>query len=344
MSFEERLALFSRALEAVRTTPFEERPDDPTPAGYYGALFRGDPAQTRKRLGYYADLFRVAGVDVRGTRVLEAGSGFGVGLVALACLGAGSVTGVELVDWQAAWARECVRRLEPALRPRIQVHTGNVGQLPVDDGSTDVLLSLEAISHYLDYKPFLDEARRVLVRGGTLIVSDGNNARNPKIRHATERMWEEHESDPRLPGSPSMEPGEYDPWRLVDHRRRIVLETAPGLDEQTSWRLALNTSGMVRAQIEEATQRYVSEGVEPASPYRVGTLVVHPEQEIVIERLFDPYELGREIAGHGFDVRVRGHWAGASSRYLQIANDVLAALGPMTMRFARGFRIIARRR
>jgi SAM-dependent methyltransferase len=344
--FEEQLRVFSAALAVVRETPFDPRPNDPNPAGYYKALFdeAADRAGAeRKRLGYYADLFRVARLDPAGARIVEAGSGFGVGLVALACLGAGRVSGIEIVDWQAEWARECVARLDPPLRRRIDVHTGDVGRMPLDDSSVDVLLSLEAISHYLDYEPFLHEARRVLRPGGTLIVSDGNNALNRRIVRATERMWADHESDPRLAPSPSVDEGEYDPWRLVDHRRRIVLETAPELPDDTAWRLAFNTSGMVRRQIVEATERYLATGEEPDSPYRPGVLIVHPDQEIVIERLFDPYELGREIAALGFDVRVRGHWAGATGRRHQLANDALAALGPLSMRFARGFRIIATR-
>ena len=56
--------------------------------------------------------------------------------------------------------------------------------------------------------------------GGTLIVSDGNNARNAKIRKYTEQMWSDHESDPR--STPSGKTFADDPWQLVEHRRRIV--------------------------------------------------------------------------------------------------------------------------
>jgi SAM-dependent methyltransferase len=337
---------FAAALEAVRTTPFEQRPGEPTPWGYYGRLFSANGDQSgerRKRLRYYADVFRVAGVDPAGLDILEAGSGFGIGLISIACLGAGSVTGVELVGWQADWARTCVSRLEPSLAARIRVAEGDVGSLPVADESLDVVLSLEAISHYLEYGPFLAEAGRVLRPGGRLIVSDGNNILNAATRRRTVEMWAQHEADPRI--APSAVPeGEYDPWQLVEHRRRVVLEEAPSLSDDEVWRLAFNTSGMVRSEIVEAVRRYLESGVEPDCPYRPGTLIVHPTQEIVIERLFDPYELGAEIAAHGFDVRVRGHWAGATGRGPRIANDVLAAMGRVTMRFARGFRIVATKR
>ncbi len=337
---------FAIALEAVRATPFEQRPGEPTPWGYYRRLFsaNGDNAgERRKRLGYYEDVFRVSAVDPVGLDILEAGSGFGIGLISIACLGAGSVVGVELVEWQADWARAWVSRLEPSLSGRIRVEPGNVGSLPVPDESLDVVLSLEAISHYLEYEPFLVEARRVLRPGGKLVVSDGNNILNPAIRRRTVEMWAQHEADPRI--TPSAVPeGEYDPWQLVEHRRRVVLEEAPSVPDDEAWRLALKTSGMVRGEIVEAVHRYLESGVEPDCPYRPGTLIVHPTQEIVIERLFDPYELADEIAGHGFEVKVRGHWAGAAGRGQRIANDALAAGGRATIRFARGFRIIATKR
>jgi hypothetical protein len=61
-----------------------------------------------------------------------------------------------------------------------------------------------------------------------------------------------------------------------------------------------------------------------------------------MERLFDPFELGRRIERHGFRVKVRGYWGGASGRRsLRAANAMLAALTPITMRTARAFRIAA---
>ena len=61
----------------------------------------------------------------------------------------------------------------------------------------------------------------------------------------------------------------------------------------------------------------------------------------MIERLFDPYALGRRLAKLGFSVKVSGYWGGASGRRsLRFANAVLSRLSRLTYS-ARGFLIAA---
>ena len=63
---------------------------------------------------------------------------------------------------------------------------------------------------------------------------------------------------------------------------------------------------------------------------------------MVMERLFNPFELGQEVAARGFDVTVRGHWGGAAgSRPVRVANGVLRWASRVTMPVARAFRIRA---
>ncbi|MEM0338012.1 MAG: class I SAM-dependent methyltransferase [Candidatus Caldarchaeum sp.] len=73
---------------------------------------------------------------------------------------------------------------------------GSVENMPYPSDFFDMVLSNEAISHYNDVDGFLREAARVLKRGGTLIIADGNNGANPRIREQTLRLWERCENDP----------------------------------------------------------------------------------------------------------------------------------------------------
>ena len=214
---------------------------------------------------------------------------------------------------------------------------GNATRLPYPDDSLDVVLSLEAISHYLRYELFLDEAHRVVRPGGALVISDGNNGLNPVRRRATRRVWARHEIDPRMsPVQPES------PWLFVPKRERIIAAAQPTLDPDVVHELALRTGGLVKPEIVAAAHVYAEHGTLPKSRYRPGTLTVHPDQEIVMERLFNPFALARELTERGFDVRLRGYWGGAGgSRIVRFADAVLRSASTITMPIARAFRIVA---
>jgi ubiquinone/menaquinone biosynthesis C-methylase UbiE len=321
---------------------FVERPSDPTPWGYYGArLGPAGPEREQaldKYIRYYLDVFEVANRRPNDLDVLEVGSGFGLGLVVLAALGVGRASGVEIVPWQVEYATRACKTLPEDVRERVQPIVGDASALPYEDETFDVVLSLEAISHYLDYQPFLDESYRVLRHGGVLVVSDGNNGLNPRIRRKTHRQWAMNESDPQVDHVDNPD----SPWLLVPKRERIIADADPTLEPEVVHDLALRTAGMVRPQIEDAVRRHADTGELPDSRWHPGTLTVHPDQEMVLERLFNPFALGREVAARGFDVRVRGHWGGASgSRLLRVADSVLRSASRLTIPTARGFRIRA---
>jgi hypothetical protein len=63
----------------------------------------------------------------------------------------------------------------------------------------------------------------------------------------------------------------------------------------------------------------------------------------VIDRLFNPYALGRTPERMGFAVRVSGYWSGSRRKSLRIANAVYARISRLTIYSARGFRIAAQK-
>jgi SAM-dependent methyltransferase len=93
-------------------------------------------------------------------RILDAGCGSGRNMVELARLGA--VTGVELSDTSVELARE---------RGVGEVLQGSVMEMPFDDASFDLAVSLDVIEHLEDDVGALRELRRVTKPGGALLVT-----------------------------------------------------------------------------------------------------------------------------------------------------------------------------
>ena len=100
-----------------------------------------------------------------GKRVLDAGSGEGYGCALLSDI-ATSVVGVELVGDVVGHARTAY--------PTLQFLQADLCEMPIDDSSVDVVVSLQVIEHLPDIGRYLDEIARVLVPGGELICATPN--------------------------------------------------------------------------------------------------------------------------------------------------------------------------
>jgi SAM-dependent methyltransferase len=320
-------------VEIVFGTELPVRSHQPSLHAYYGDLRK--PELLERFVRYHEDMLGFAGFDPSRKEVLDAGSGFGMVLVWLASRGA-RAHGLEIVSWRVEDVQTYLERLPAGVRDRVTVRQGSAAEMPHDDASFDLVLAIETVSHFLDYTRFLSEAHRVLRPGGTLLIVDGNNGLNPSIRRHCRHIWALHERDTV---------DEDNPWLFVPKRQRIIEEAFPELHTTRAHALALRTSGMVRKQILDAVRGYLETEAMPDKPYEHGQLTVHPEDEMVMERLLNPFGLARKLRTHGFQVKVRGYWGGASGRpLLRIANRALAALSPLTMFTARSFRIAAVKR
>jgi SAM-dependent methyltransferase len=101
--------------------------------------------------------------------VLDLGCGAGELTAALAGAGA-EVLGVDVAEAALRRARGAHPRLRFALAPID-------GPLPLEDGSFDVVWSSEVIEHVADTARWLSEARRVLARGGRLLLTTPSHGR-----------------------------------------------------------------------------------------------------------------------------------------------------------------------
>ncbi|GAB25066.1 putative methyltransferase [Gordonia polyisoprenivorans NBRC 16320 = JCM 10675] len=98
-------------------------------------------------------------------RVLEAGSGEGYGAAMLADAGAQ----VTCVDYDESAVAHTRRRY-----PQVEIRQGNLIDLPLPDGSVDVVVNFQVIEHLWDQPAFLTECARVLRPGGELLISTPN--------------------------------------------------------------------------------------------------------------------------------------------------------------------------
>lgn len=326
---EQFQAIASRVLSAP------DLPVDPWLYRYCGHT--ATPSEAVKYVRHQLDLLELARASSQDAVVVDAGCGFGFAMIVHALLGARCVKGVELYDGMVRTA-EAYRPLLPTdVASRIEITLGSVAEMPYPDGCAEIVLSIEAISHYLDVDAFLDEAWRVLAPGGALIIADGNNSTNPLLKRRAQDLWEAFENGP--PGRELH--GHLVGVPYVDRRRQTLTEHLPELDRRAQNEIARLTAGFQGDQVIAAGRDYLATGTLPASPYRRGQLALAPDGQ-ALERLFSPPALARTLRRRGFEAKAYGYWGGASGdRLTRAVNRGLSALSPVTIPFSRSFRVIA---
>lgn len=100
-----------------------------------------------------------------GSDVLEAGCGEGYGADLIADV-ARQVIGLDYDEATVAHVR--------ARYPRVDMRHGNLAQLPLADGSVDVVVNFQVIEHLWDQPQFVAECLRVLRPTGLLMMSTPN--------------------------------------------------------------------------------------------------------------------------------------------------------------------------
>jgi 2-polyprenyl-3-methyl-5-hydroxy-6-metoxy-1,4-benzoquinol methylase len=280
------------------------------------------------------DLCALARFDPTGKRVLDVGCGLGLQLVILHFMGVAEGRGFD----PYADRLQVLQRVI-AEHGLTNLHAAQVGLEEADypHGAFDMILSNEAISHYPSVERFLERAAQWLRTGGVLIIADGNNGANPALAHKTRQIWERFENGPagKFEGHTILQP-----YREL--REAIIRECAPDLDAQIIAELARRTSGMTQPAILDAVRHYRATGEMPNARFTGETCPVNPYSGAVIERLFNPLELARQIESYGFRARAYAYFGGAKGNPLvRMANAILMALTPLSIRWANSFRIVA---
>lgn len=125
---------------------------------------------------FWEHLYRYAFAShfVRQRRVLDIACGEGYGAAALQCAGASRVIGIDISKSVCERAHK---------KYGIDAIPGGAEQIPLSDGTIDVIVSFETIEHVSQPGRFLDECVRVLAPNGRLIISTPRrgafNQKNP---------------------------------------------------------------------------------------------------------------------------------------------------------------------
>ena len=327
-------------LHCVAVDVFEHQSDayDPFLESYCGNL--RDPLASAKLAVHVTDLLELAGVDVSGKAVLDVGCGFGFALVLCGLLGAKQLHGLEIHEGMIRTIDSYRHLLPSPIQQRLHISRGDAAQMPYEAARFDVVLSIEAVSHYLEVDRFAAEAARVLKPGGVLIVSDGNNGMNPFIRRRNHRIWAAFE---RGPSNRFVD--NYPVGTCYEERRRAFIDRrCPQLGEEDRARLARETFSMTFDQVAEACDRFQQRGVFPGRRFRRGVMPVDPDGSVQ-ERLLQPYRLARVLERCGFEARVHGYWGGANgASVVRALNRSLARASTVTICSARAFRVVGVKR
>lgn len=137
--------------------------------GYWTGTDPDRPITVEERTASQAEMYRrvVSLLEPGlGERLLELGSGIGVGAALVAHEFGVIVTGVDRSDEQLERAREATAEAVAGLADRLSFRQGSVTDLPVDDNAVEGVYAVEMLQHVDDLAQVAREIHRVLRPGG----------------------------------------------------------------------------------------------------------------------------------------------------------------------------------
>ena len=170
--------------------------------------------------------------------------------------------------------------------------------------SFDVVVSNEAIEHVRDLDKMFRVCADALRPGGRLVLGDSNNVLTPgKVREAA-AMWRARDSSwpfvEKLKAERPIENADAEPYAAT--RRRLIAGAAPAISERALTALTAATAGLVEGDVMAAVGTFERTGELPVPP--VHSWCRNPVTGEYCERLLDPFEVARAVAGAGLEPRV----------------------------------------
>ncbi|MEK8174546.1 class I SAM-dependent methyltransferase [Streptomyces sp. M19] len=169
--------------------------------GYWRAIDLDRPPSEADRIRSQEDLYRHV-LDAAGLptdpEILEVGCGLGMGCaVALREYGPVAVVGMDIHPEQLQRARGAQAPLLRADPARLSFVQGAAEHMPLEDGTYDAVISVEAAQHFPDLLAFAAETARVLRPGGRAAVASfftvddapGRPMNSPACWSRTRTVW-----------------------------------------------------------------------------------------------------------------------------------------------------------
>lgn len=251
--------------------------------------------QQGKWKNYLDHLLRRIPVRIEGKTVVDFGCRYGLLFPLLLELGAKQVIGIEELELYL----EPGKQLFSKIGEKVKFLSSEQGYLPLQPESIDLVIMNEVISHinptilpvvYL-------EIARILVEGGLLFISDGNNLGfEPYLSEHLVPLYEALENGPD--GS---QVGDVNVQRcFLNQRKDFIKQRYPELPENQNQFLAENTSGLFGTYLDTVIERFVKTGELIRRPHRKGTPPIYPDWGQVEERGFYPEQVAYELKSYGF--------------------------------------------
>lgn len=174
--------------------------------------------------------------------ILDVGFGFGQQDLLLAEeFNCRNITGLNITPHHVRKGRELVEENE--LADRVSLHLGDAVDLPFEANSFDTVFALETAFHFRTREDFLEEAKRVLEPGGTIMLADIINGPEQGSRFFSDLVARAHEA--------------Y--WNIPDANR---------IDRE-EYRRTLNRKGFENTEVQDVSDHVLNPWVRNYLPWRL---------------------------------------------------------------------------
>jgi 2-polyprenyl-3-methyl-5-hydroxy-6-metoxy-1,4-benzoquinol methylase len=243
------------------------------------------------------------GRDPNSLRLLDYGGGWGLISMLAAEAGFGSVTYLDIHPGVCTVTRIVSEILGLRLD---EIIIGSERSLLTLKSAFDAVVSSDVLEHIYSPSALFQSLQWCCSKGALVFLHTGANPKNLYQRWTLTRLHRSHER------------------RILADRRQVLTEEFPQLRPFDLERLAAATRGRNRDDVIEAGKTFLNDGSLPSPDHPSNTCEL---SGYWLERMMNPYELSKELAGRGFSTAVlQSFWGlGRTQGLARLAKHALNA-------------------